>query len=94
MILICTNLQKFYLVSLFDLQTDFLQLSVYSFIEHNTPVFGRKNQMIDQDCYIMTLMNIFTHITNLIIFSKQSFGELTPVEIRQTLSDEIWDEYD
>ena len=65
MILICTNLQEFYLVSLFDLQTDFLQLSVYSFIEHNTPVFGRKNQMIDQDCYIMTLMNIFTHTLSL-----------------------------
>jgi len=27
-------------------------------------------------------MNKFTHITNVIIFSKQSFGELTPIEIR------------
>ena len=27
-------------------------------------------------------MNIFTHISKVIIFSKQSFGELTPNEIR------------
>ena len=28
-------------------------------------------------------MNIFTHISKVIIFSKQSFGELTPYEIRE-----------
>ena len=35
----------------------------------------------------MTLMNIFTHITKLIFYAKQSFGELTPREIR---TNAIW----
>ena len=61
MILICANLQEFYLVALLNLQTDLFQLRAYSFIEHNTPVFGWKNQMTDQDGYIVTLMKIFTH---------------------------------
>jgi hypothetical protein len=61
MIVICANLQEFYLVALLDLQTDLFQLRVYSSIEHNTPVFGWKNQMIDQDGYIVTFMKIFTH---------------------------------
>jgi hypothetical protein len=30
---------------------------------------------------IMTLMNKFAHITNLKLFSKQSFGELTPLRL-------------
>ena len=34
-------------------------------------------------------MNIFTHISKVIIFSKQSFGELTPNEIRTD-----WDPFD
>ena len=31
-------------------------------------------------------MNKFTHITNVIIFSKRSFGELTPKEIRMIVN--------
>ena len=56
MILIRTNLQKLHLVSLLDVQTDLFKHHFYSFIKHNTPVFGRKKQMLDQDGYIVTLM--------------------------------------
>jgi len=61
MILICANLQKLYLVPLLNVQADLFQLLVYSFIEHNTPIFGKENQMIDREGYIMAFMNIFTH---------------------------------
>jgi len=56
MILIRTNLQKLHLVSLLDVQTDLFKHHFYSFIKHNTPVFGWKDQMIDQDRNVMTLM--------------------------------------
>ena len=56
MVFIGANLQKFYLVSLLNVQTDLLQHRVNRFIKHNTPVFGGKNQMIDQYGNIVTLM--------------------------------------
>jgi len=65
MIFICTNLQKLHLVSLLNVQTDFLQHCVNTFIKHSTPVFGRQNQMIDQDGNIMTLVYILTHTPSL-----------------------------
>ena len=62
MILICTNLQEFYLVSLLDVQTDFLHNIVHITIKYCTPIFGRKYQMVYQYRYVMTLMYVFAHI--------------------------------
>ena len=62
MILICTNLQEFQLVSLLYVQTDFLHNLVHMIIKYCTPIFGRKYQMVYQYRYVMTLMYVFAHI--------------------------------
>ena len=62
MILIRSNFQKFHLISLFDIQTHFLQHPINLTIKHRSPVLGWKHQMVDQYRYIMTLMYILTHI--------------------------------
>ena len=50
MILICTNLQEFQLVSLLYVQTNFLHNLVHMIIKYCTPVLGRKYQMVYQYC--------------------------------------------
>ncbi len=60
-ILICTNLQEFQLVSLLDIQTDLLHNIIHMIIKYCAPILGRKNQMIYQYRYIMTLMYVFAH---------------------------------
>ena len=62
MILICTDLQEFQLVSLLYVQTDFLHNLVHMIIEYCTPIFGWKYQMVYQYRYIVTLMYVFAHI--------------------------------
>jgi hypothetical protein len=62
MIPIRTNLQKFHLIALLDLQTHFLYNVIDMFIKHRTPILGRKYQMVYQYTYVMTLMYIFAHI--------------------------------
>jgi hypothetical protein len=62
MILIRTNLQEFQLVSLLDVQADFLYNIIHMIIKHCTPILGRKYQMVYQYRYVMTLMYVFAHI--------------------------------
>ena len=62
LILICTNLQEFQLVSLLYVQTDFLHNLVHMIIKNCTPIFGREYQMVYQYRYIMALMYVFAHI--------------------------------
>ena len=62
MILICTNLQEFELVSLLYVQADFLHNIVHMIIKYYTPIFGRKYQMVYQYRYVMALMYVFAHI--------------------------------
>ena len=62
MILICANLQEFYLVSFLDVHTHVLHNIVHMIIKYCTPIFGRKHQMVYQYCYVMTLMYVFAHM--------------------------------
>ena len=62
MILICTNLQEFQLISLLDVQTDFLHHIVHMIIKYCTPIFCWKYHMVYQYRYVMTLMYVFAHI--------------------------------
>ena len=61
MILIGANLQKFHLISLLDVQADFLQNIIHIIIQYCTPILGRKDQMVYQYGYVMTLMCVFAH---------------------------------
>ena len=61
MILICANLQKFHLIPLLNIQTDFFQNIIYMVIKYCTPILGWKHQMVYQYCYIVTLMYVFAH---------------------------------
>jgi len=61
-ILIYTNLQEFQLLSLLDIQADFLCNIVHMIVKYCTPIFDRKYQIIYQYLYVMTLMYIFAHI--------------------------------
>ncbi len=61
-ILIYTNLQEFQLLSLLDVQADFLYNIVHMIVKYCTPIFGRKYQIIYQYLYVMTLMYVFAHI--------------------------------
>ena len=46
MILICTNLQKFHLISLLYIQTYFLQNLIHVDVKDHTPILGWKHQMV------------------------------------------------
>ena len=48
MVLFNPNLDKNNLVPFGDFQTNFLQYQINLFREHNPPVFGRANQMIQE----------------------------------------------
>jgi len=64
-VLVCTNLQEFQLVSVLNLYAHILHDHVYIFIEHGTSVLCRKNKMVYQYRNIMALMDVFAHITTL-----------------------------
>lgn len=54
--LIRPYLHKLHLVALLDVQTNVLDRAIYCLVEHDSPVLGRQNQMIDQYRNIMALM--------------------------------------
>ena len=62
MVFIRANLQKFYLVSLFDFQTNIPQFLIHLLINDGTTVLGWKDQMVNQYSHIVTFMEIFAHI--------------------------------
>ena len=62
MIPICTNLQKFHLITLLNIQTNFLQNTIDMIIKHCTSILSRKCQMIYQYRYVVTLMDVLAHI--------------------------------
>lgn len=64
-ILIRPDFQKPYLVTLRYLHAYVPQLFIYLFRKHHPPIFRWTYQMIQQNRYIMTLMNIFAHIKNI-----------------------------
>ena len=65
MILVRSNLQEFYLISIFDLYTHLFHHCINVLVEYDTSVFCGKNQMVYQYRNIMALMNVFAHITTL-----------------------------
>src|SRR3954447_13060470 len=78
MILVCSYLYKLHLVSFRYFNAYFLQAFINCFRKNNSPIFCRAHIMIQQNRYIMTLMDIFTHHIKIISKAKQSFAELTP----------------
>jgi hypothetical protein len=61
MIIVCANLQEFHLISFFSVQTDILDDIIHMLIKYCTPIFARKDQMVYQYRYVMTLMDVFAH---------------------------------
>ena len=89
MILICTNLQEFQLISLLYVQTNFLHHIVYMIIKYCTPIFCWKYQMVYQYRYVMTLMYVFAHIG---ILRRKRRG-IQPQGIQKSLPP-FWDNMD
>lgn len=66
MILIRSNLNKVYFKSFLYILTYFNQTLFYSLRQNTSPIFYRTNQMVQQQTFVMTFINMFTHNTNLI----------------------------
>ena len=82
-ILIRPDFQKPYLVTLRYLHAYVPQLFIYLFRKHHPPIFRWTYQMIQQNRYIMTLMNIFAHIKNISYKSIRSkLRGILPGEIK------------
>jgi len=80
MIFVRANFNELNLVPHRYLKADILQALVYSLTKYKAAIFRRAYKVVKKYWYIVTLMDKFTHITKVIIFSKQSFGELNPWE--------------
>ncbi len=65
MILIRTNLQKLYLITLLYLQTNIPHDLIHPSIKYRPSIFRRKHHVIQQHRYIMALMNILAHASTL-----------------------------
>jgi hypothetical protein len=75
-------LQKPYLVTLRYLQANVTQLLIYLCRKHHAPILRWTYQMIQQNRYIMTLVNIFAHIDNISQkFIRSKLRGILPVEI-------------
>src|SRR4030042_4880269 len=85
-ILIGSNLYKSYFKSFRNFKTNLLQTLINRFRKNYSTIFGRTNKMIKQYCYVMTLMDKFTHITKLIIYTEAELRGTNPIEIRNSLS--------
>ena len=78
MVIICPYFNEFNFITLRYFKTDVFQRLVHRFAKYYPTVFGRADKVIEKYGNIVTLINIFTHITKVITYPKQSFGELTP----------------
>ena len=74
MVFVSPYFQKLYLIAFFDIQTNIFKFMFYRLIKHRSSVLRWKYQVIQQDCNIVTLMNIFTYSP---IFAA-SCGEYNP----------------
>jgi hypothetical protein len=61
LILVCTDLQKLYLVPQLNSNTRFLQHLLNLFVDHNPSVLRWKYQVIQQHQNIVILVNVFAH---------------------------------
>ncbi len=65
MVFICSNLQKMYFKSPFDIFTNFDQAFCNFIRQYISPIFYWTNQMIQKQTLVMTLMNMFAHQANI-----------------------------
>ena len=70
MIFLISNLNKINLIPFTNLNTDFFQSLSYFFRYNFFPILQRKNQMIQQQSFIVTFINVYTHFTKLCFFPK------------------------
>ena len=82
MVFVGPNFNELNLIPLRYLKADVFQTLVNFLRENNPSILRRAYKVVEKYWNIVTFMDIFTHISKVIIFSKQSFGELTPYEIR------------
>ena len=61
MVLVRAYLQKLQLIARLKIEADIPQDLVHMLIENRSPVFCRKNQMIQQRCYVVAFMDILAH---------------------------------
>jgi hypothetical protein len=75
-IVVCSDLQKVYLISLLNLYTYYLHCLIYRFAEYNSAIFGRTYKVIQQYRNIMRFMNVFAfaHTCKDITFAPQAAG--------------------
>src|SRR5665213_1990564 len=66
MIFVCSNFQKMYLKPAFNVFAHFYQTLFNIFRQNTSPIFYRTNQMIQQQSFVMPLMNMLAHNTNII----------------------------
>ena len=63
MIIICTDLKKFYLKAFLNLYADFLHRLIHSLVKNRASVLRRKYQVIYEYSNIMAFMYIIAHIS-------------------------------
>jgi len=74
-------LYKVYLVTLTYTNTYFRQSFRDRLGEHLATIFRRKHQMVQQQCFVMVFINMFTHtitLAHFFLLATQRVGELTP----------------
>ena len=78
MIFVRTNLDKMYFKSLFYVRAYINQAFFHFFCQNTSSIFYRAYQMIQQQTFVMTFINMLTHNTNLIQTAtpQQADGEL------------------
>ena len=77
MILICSYLKKPHLIPFLDFQTHVLHDLIDLLVNDCPSIFCGQHQMIKQDGYIMTFMDVFAHFS---ILRRKRRG-IQPIEI-------------
>ena len=74
MVFISADLNERYLVAFADFQTCFFEFLVNFFCKDYSPVFGRADDVVQQQRDIVTLMDILAHSASI---SQQAAGNMT-----------------
>ena len=72
MVFVRTDLKKMDLIPLGDLHTGRLDAGVHCWVEYDTAILCRADQMIQEDGDVMTLMQVYAHRSTLA--SQQAAG--------------------
>jgi len=74
MILICSYLKEIDTISLGYLQTDLFELPIHFFGKYNLTILCRTDKMIQENGYIMTLVDIDAHAPYFTISTASCWG--------------------